>query len=153
MGDFKNLDKLIKALKGKVPVAKVGILGSHAVRTAEEKKEMGPNNAEVGATHEFGTSKLPQRSFLRVPITENLQKYLEKSGALDKNVILQAIKDNSLFTFVKKLGAIGEAISLDSFDSGGFGKWKPSNMEFKKNKQTLVETQQLRNSISSEVKE
>ena len=50
------------------------------------------------------------------------------------------------------MGAVGESIVQDAFSTGGFGKWKPSRMENKQTKQTLVETQQLRNSITSDVK-
>lgn len=143
-----GLDKLLKALKSKPPVARVGILGSKNARSGKEN-----SNATVGAAHEFGTSKLPMRSFLRVPLTDNLQKYMEKSGLLDKEAMELVIKQGSLVPWIKKVAIIGESIVLDAFSSGGFGKWKPSNMDKKLVKMTLVETQQLRNAITSEVKE
>lgn len=143
-----GLDKLLKALKSKPPVARVGILGSKNARSGKEN-----SNATVGAAHEFGTSKLPMRSFLRVPLTDNLQKYMEKSGLLDKEAMELVIKQGSLVPWIKKVAIIGESIVLDAFSTGGFGKWKPSNMDKKLVKMTLVETQQLRNAITSEVKE
>lgn len=146
-----GLDKLIRALKKEPPKTRVGVLGSKTVRTSQEGAS--PSNAEIGAAHEFGTTTLPQRSFLRIPISENLQKYMEKSGAFTKEAIQQVLADGSLVPYMKKVATIAEAIVAEAFNTGGFGKWKPSKMDSKKVKQTLVETQQLRNSITSEVKE
>lgn len=145
----EGLDKLLKALKKKPPVAQVGVLGDKNARSG-----LVNSNATVGAAHEFGTTKSPQRSFLRVPITDNLQKYMERAGEpFWKAAIKDIIKAGALTEWAKRLGLIGETIVGDAFDSGGFGKWKPSNMKNKKVQQTLVETQQLRNSITSRVVE
>lgn len=146
----KELDALIKALKGKLPMGRVGVLGQKGVRA---NPKAGPSNAEVGASHEFGTDKLPIRSFLRVPISDNLQKYLENSGAFDKEALKKVVSTATVVEWLKKVCVVAEAIVADAFNSGGFGKWTPSDMTHKKNHQTLVETQQLRNSITSEVKE
>lgn len=152
-----GLDKIIKALGVKAPKARVGILGDDSIRGAGEgntqKKQSGPTNAEIGAAHEYGTSELPQRSFLRVPISEHLAKRLEQAGLTDKDTLKQVIAQGSLLPWLKKVAIEAEGIVAEAFDTGGFGKWKPSNMDNKKNHQTLVETQQLRNSITSEVKE
>lgn len=142
-----GLDAILKAMEDKLPVAKVGILGD------KNQREGDNSNAEVGARAEFGIG-VDQRSFLRTPIIENFQKYLDKAmSKKDKDDVKEIIKEKSLISFVKRLGVIGEAVVLDAFDTGGFGKWKPSNMKYKKNHQTLVETQQLRNSITSEIEE
>lgn len=148
--DKRKLDQLIKALKGKLPVARVGVL---AGKTQRQDGDL--NNATIGAKHEFGdpSEDLPVRSFLRVPISEKMQKYLEKSGAFTEDALKKVIQDGSIYNYIQKFGIVGEAIVQDAFDSGGFGQWKPSIMKFKKTKQTLVETQQLRKSITSEVKE
>ena len=150
----KGLDKLLKAL-GRLPRARVGVLGDKAVRGASEhdgeKKESGPTNAEIGAAHEYGTSTLPQRSFLRVPISDNLSKALDNAGLMDKDAVKKVLAEGSVVPWLKKIAIVAEDIVLQAFDNGGFGKWKPSNMKNKTNHQTLVETQQLRNSITSEV--
>lgn len=141
-----GLDTMIKLLGDKLPVAKVGILGLDNARSSG-----GYTNSEIGTFHEFGTSKLPERSFLRIPISEHLKKYMEKAGAFTEDTIQKVIKQKSLIPFVTNLGFVGVQIVGDAFATGGFGKWKPSNMTHKKVEMTLVETQQLRNSISSEV--
>jgi len=152
-----GLDKILKALGGKPPKARVGILGDKAVRGASEeggeKMQSGATNAEIGAAHEYGTSTLPQRSFLRIPISENLKNKLANAGLTSKDVLKQVIATGSVVPWLKLVAAEAEGIVLEAFDTGGFGKWKPSNMTGKTNHQTLVETQQLRNSITSEVDE
>lgn len=55
---------------------------------------------------------------------------------------------------MRQIGVTAEGIVLEAFDSNGFGKWAPLNpatLAAKKNHQTLVETQQLRNAILHEV--
>lgn len=147
MLNTKVLDKILKGLK-KPPVAAVGVMGDHAHR-----KEGEETNASIGARHEFGTDKLPIRSFLRVPLTNKMSEFLEKSGAFDQESLDEIIRTGSLEAWVKKIGVVGEAVVLEAFNTGGFGEWKPSDMTHKKVHQTLVETQQLRNSITSEVRE
>lgn len=145
-----GLDKLMKALKD-VPVVHVGILGG-GERTSQNGQQS-LTNASVGAIAEFGTSKTPVRSWLRVPLIEHLDKRLQESGILKQAALKDIIKTGSFVQVMAKVGIISEAIIADGFDSGGFGKWPPSKMSGKKNHQTLVETQQLRNSVTSEVQD
>ncbi len=146
--NIKNLEKILKAFKAKPVVARVGILGESGRRQSS-----GKTNAEIGACHEFGTTTLPVRSFLRLPISSLMQKYLDNSGAFDKDVLKEVVAKATFTPWIKKMAVVAESIVSDAFDSGGFGTWAPSNMARKQNHQTLVETQQLRNSITSEVKE
>lgn len=143
-----GLQKLLKALTSNPPIARVGILGDTTSRSGGSL-----NNATIGSFHEFGTSKVPVRSFLRVPIATKLENELKKSGAFTPEALTQVIKTKSLKPWVEKVAICAVGVVLDGFDTGGFGDWKPSNMTRKKIKQTLVETQQLRNSITYDIKE
>lgn len=145
--NVKPLEKLLKALKAKPVFGRIGILGKDQ-RQGEEV-----TNAEVGAFHEFGTSQLPVRSFLRIPITERLNKELVKAGGVDEDTMKEVVRTGTVVPWIKKILIVAEGIVIDAFDTGGFGKWPPSNMANKTNHQTLVETAQLRNSITTEVKE
>lgn len=109
-------------------------------------------NAAIGALHEFGSEKLPIRSFLRMPINDQLQKFLEKSGAFDKTVLEEIVKSGSIYAWMVRVGIVAEQVVLEAFNTGGFGKWEASQMDHKQTKQTLVETQQLRNAITSETR-
>lgn len=149
----KALDQLIKAFKGKLPVARIGILGSKTPNRRSDGEANVPNNATVGLAHEFGTHTLWARSFLRMPLRDYLQKYLEKQTNLfSKETLNQVIQEGSIIKWIKLLGVAGEAVIAEAFATGGFGKWPSSKMQYKDNHQTLVETQQLRNSITSDVK-
>lgn len=145
--DTKNLDKLVRALKkGAKASVKIGIFGDNAPRQDGEL-----NNATIGAFHEFGTSTLPQRSFLRMPINSYLGKELEQNGALDEATLKDVVRGNNIKPWLDKVAITAEGVVQDAFDSGGFGTWQPSDMSGKKNQQTLVETAQLRNSITTKV--
>ncbi len=152
--DTKGLDKLAKALKQSQPKARVGILGEKAIRSnSGGKAGEGLTNAEVGLFHEMGTSTLPVRSFLRLPMTTIYAKRLEQSGAFDKAALIEVLKTASFRPWLLKAAVIAEQVVLGAFDTGGYGTWVPSNMRNKKVHMTLVESQQLRNSITSEVAE
>jgi hypothetical protein len=146
----KGLASLIRALGAlTLPKARVGVLGGKTTRTQQGSAE---TNASIGAKHEFGEENMPIRSFLRMPITNELQKFLENSKAFTPEVLQEVIRSGSIEAWLKKVGVVAEAVVMEAFNTGGFGHWKPSNMANKKNHQTLVETKQLRDSITSEVK-
>lgn len=142
----KKLQQLIKAFKD-VPKVRVGVLGGKDARN-----DKGPTNAEIGAAHEFGTEVLPRRSFLREPITDHLQSKMQERGAFDAEALAEVIRSGTIRPYVQKIAILCEEIVGEAFATGGFGKWQPSDMTHKKVHQTLVESQQLRNSITSEVK-
>jgi phage gpG-like protein len=146
----RGLDALLKALKGRQPKARVGILGSKAFR-----KGLGPTNAEIGAAHEFGTSSLPQRSFLRIPLHDHLEKEMQRSNLFSPVVLANVVKNKNVIPWLEQMAIAAEAVVADAFDSGGFGKWPAwSNPSYKNaTGMVLVDSQQLRNSITSEVKE
>lgn len=154
-----GLDQLLKALKqAKPPVVRVGIVGDkngpHAAKDGQHPRNL-PTVAEVGAVHEYGSPArgIPQRSFLRVPLTDMLGKEMEASGAISDDATKDVIKAGSLIPYLKKIAILAERIVLGAFDSGGYGKWpawKDPNYTNNAN-QLLVDTQQLRNSITSTV--
>lgn len=156
-----GLDRVIRSLKGTLPSVKVGILGDTNSRSSQvqgmdskfTKVVNSVTNAEVGAAHEFGTSKLPKRSFLRMPLLEKLDTYLENSKAFDADVLKKVVTDASIIWWMKKVAITCEVVIADAFDTAGFGKWKPWKRGRTNNSgKILVDTTQLRDSITSEVK-
>jgi hypothetical protein len=150
--DFKieGLDKLLKALKSPSASIRVGILGKGGARSAGKQ-----TNAGIGRVHEFGLGHCPKRSFLREPLADNLKNEMESAGAFDKDTLKEVVSKGTMLAWCQKVAVLAEGIVLKAFDSNGYGKWaalKPSTLAHKKNAQTLVETGQLRNSITSEVK-
>lgn len=153
--NIKGLDQLLKALKQRPPICRIGILGNSDSRSGKGKQKA-TTNSIVGAAHEFGAPgrNLPQRSFLRVPLADNLEKYLEQSGAFDKKVFDEVIAQGSVIPWLKKVAATAQAVVSDAFDTKGFGKWPPWKNPGYTNEggSLLVDTQQLRDSITTEVK-
>ena len=153
----KGLDALIKAL-GKPPSVRVGIMGEkasaiHEVEPGAPQPKKPLTNAQVGAFHELALDESRQRSFLRVPIMEHIDTELKKAGLLGRENIKNLIATKSLFQIMELVGFVAEGIVMEAFSTGGFGKWKPSIMKYKKNKQTLLETTQLAQSVTSQVQE
>lgn len=144
----RNLRQVMKALKT-MPVAKIGILADSGKNP--RKGEDAPNNATVGAAHEYGTSRLPVRSFLRQPLSENLERFLEASDAFSKQALAEVVRLGTMRPWMEKMAIVAEEVVAGAFDTGGYGQWQPSDMTNKTNYQTLVETTQLRDSITSEV--
>ncbi len=147
-----GLDAILKQFKeAKIPKIQIGILGDKDARTGKAK-----SNATVGAAHEYGAParNLPMRSFLRVPLTDHLNEFLKKSEIFKPEVLRDVIRTKKLNPWMQKIGIVGEAVVQEAFASGGFGKWPAltsRTMSKKQNDQILVETGQLRDSITSRV--
>lgn len=152
--ELKGLDQLVKALKAKPPLVRIGVLGN-ASRPRKGRKT--PTNAEIGAVHEFGApgKGIPQRSFLRIPLSENLNKEIESAGLLDKETLAQVIKSGSMVPWMKQVAISAEAVVDDAFETAGDGKWPSWKNPNYKNEggMLLVDSGSLRESIASEVKE
>lgn len=164
--DTSGLENLIKSLEQKATL-KVGILGSSS------PNEDGLTNAYIGSLHEYGytgeiperidkngkkisayTLTIPQRSFLRMPLAEKLQKKLEESNFYKPKSIRNMVKDGDIKPTLERIGIVAVSTILDAFDTEGFNKWQPlaaRTLSRKKVKQILTETQSLRDSISYEV--
>lgn len=147
--NVKGLDQLLKALKTKPPVCRVGVLGEKDARTGKV-----PSNASVGAAHEFGTSKMTKRSFLRMPLTDHLSQTMESYGLTDQDTLKAVVKEGSIRPWLLKVAKAAETTVAEAFATGGFGKWAPwKNENYTNNTgEILTDTKQLRDSITSEVK-
>lgn len=158
---LEALDKLIKACKERPPTIRIGILGGSDSRETQVQQKDGSfktdvsSNATIGAAHEFGTSRLPMRSFLRMPLMDKLGKELDKqSEAFGKQALKDVIASGKWTLLFNRIAKLGVAVILDAFASNGFGKWAPWKTKGYSNNtgNILVDSQQLRNSITSDVK-
>lgn len=131
-----KLTKLVKALKKKIPVAQVGIFGD-------------PRNATIGAFHEFGTSKIPERSFLREPLIEDLPREVGKEGSFTAPLLSKVMSEGTLGPWVDQLGQLGLKAVKNNFAMAGQGNWAPKQDGGK----LLYETGQLQNAVTYRVVE
>lgn len=146
--DDRAMRKLMNILGGKIPEFELGILGN-APRADGEK-----TNAEIGAKHEFGLDGMQVRSWLRMPLTEQFEKTMVKAQPFTPQSLKDVIQSNSLLPWVKKMTIVGEAVVQEAFATEGFGKWPKHSAGYTNNTgQVLVDTQQLRKSVTSKVTE
>lgn len=116
--NIDGLENLMKNLKKDWRV-RVGIMGSKA--SAQHDSKSGLTNVEIGTFHEFGTSKMPQRSFLMMPLQEKLSEEIPK---MKKVIFKQFFVKNSAEQFFYDLGSKALDIIESAFNSNGFGQWK-----------------------------
>ena len=147
-GDFSQLEELAANLSKDYSVD-VGILGSEATT-----QEGGNTLAGIGAQHEFGVPTamppIPRRSFIRFPI-ETGQRQIESDVGKNYQKHMEKGNVKGIFT---DIGLACEARIQDAFDSGGFGEWQqlsPITIELKGSSAILIDTGQLRQSITSQV--
>lgn len=146
------LNKFAESISKK-HIVKVGILGNK-----DNRKEAGLSNATVGLAHEFGTftgkkEKIPKRSFLRMPLTTKSQSILKY---LDNNKTLKLVGEGNFRQVFKNLGIACEKVIQEAFETSGWGSWAPNTrmtVALKKSKKPLIDTAQLRRSITSKVED
>lgn len=141
--DTRKLQELLKAIKGNKSMARVGILASGAARGGN-----GPNNATIGAYQEFGTSTIPSRSFLLMPLVLFMKKKLAGAKGFDEATYKKVLETKSTVPWMEKIGKIAVELITEAFDTAGFGMWQPDRSP---KHPPLVESGRLRDSISSEV--
>ena len=156
---IENSKKINKAY------VKVGVLAAKSGREASKDTEDNENltNVEIGLLHEFGDVEgeiekfgsyeeaVPIRSFIKMPL-EHKKDFLLKS--MNKKMIKAALVMGNVKKALEILGVEAENVIQEAFESGGFGKWAPlapSTIEKKGSAAILIETGQLRRSISSQV--
>lgn len=131
----------------------VGIFADHAARTPKDEFDEGLTNVEIGAKHEFGSIRegIPARSFLDMPLRTELPSIVRT----DSTDLVTAFVEDGPKAMLERIGFMGEAAIQEAFDTSGFGTWAPNNPETVQRKgssKPLIDTEQLRESISSRVK-
>lgn len=145
--NMKPMKGFLKNIKKPVGV-KVGVLGSTDAREGEPI-----TNAQVGLKNEFGSvsENIPARSFLRMPL-ETKEKELEQT--FSQPDVKKMILKGDIKGAMTELGFTAEKIIDDAFKSRGFGSWKPNapyTIAKKGSSEPLIDTSQLRRSITSKV--
>lgn len=151
--EFKKLQNLINFIRNDMPAVKVGILGESAKRT-----QGGINNAEIGFVNEFGKMtghpKIPARSFLRMPLSMHFMDKVKEKKSLSSKEFEKAITNGKADDFARKVGLVAEEVIQEAFSTNGYGNWKPNapyTVEKKGSSSPLIDTGQLRRSITSRI--
>lgn len=159
--DNKELNNIMRLLKEDY-ILRVGIMGSDA--TAQDHKKSNVTNAELGTFHEFGTSKMPQRSFLFKPLEQEMQFTNPEMKELKNTVFKQFFIKKAPKEFFEDIGTKALNTIEAAFNTNGFGEWTPlttstekhfSKARKRNNKkngyQILTDTGKLRRSISMKI--
>jgi len=109
-------------------------------------EENGTPMAVVAAAHEFGAPSrgIPERSFLRVSLTMNAEKYVNFNRALMPRII------NGQIGFEQALGLLGEMAKGDvqRFIATNTYQLKPATIKRKGSSKALIDTGNMRQSIT-----
>jgi phage gpG-like protein len=147
---FKEVRRKFAALNVK-PYVKIGVQGTEAEARKEARTPEGGNSlqgitvVEVATFHEFGTSNVPQRSFLRDTIDEKQRSYMRIAQVLSGEII-DGKRDP-----IQALNLLGEKIKTDvvqRITDGIPPELAPETIERKGSDVPLIDTGQLRQSIS-----
>lgn len=138
--NLKPLENIIKAMRpDAIPKIYVGIGSSNVARSGGSS-----DNLTIGTAHEFGTSSIPKRSFLREPLSIQFSKKLDSSNQFSKKSVEEIAQKQTLKPWFDKIAGIALGTVHEGFATQGFGKWPPDKVQ---DHQTLVDTGQLRDSI------
>lgn len=149
--DVRINDAKLKEIVSELEMNKVsvGIIGDAGMRTDSS----GVSTLEKGLKNEFGSisERIPERSFLRKPITAKLPEEKPKM----QNMLLGAVEDGEYKKFFQKVGNLGVRIVDDAFATRGFGRWAENSKKTLKKKapatEPLIWHGELRKSISYKV--
>lgn len=112
---------------------------------AGKKEADGTSLALVAASNEFGTSKIPERPFLRTGINDNMPKFVQTSAVLLRQFASGSMSEDHA------LGVVGlqaaAAVKTKIID-GPFAANAPSTIRRKKSSRPLVDTGNLRQTIT-----
>lgn len=148
------ISRIINLLSGnRLPKVKVGILASTNQRAQDTQ-----TNAQIGFTNEFGKftgyPKIPQRSFIRMPLNLYFNDRLRQKKSLTGKEFEKALKDGKIEDFARKIGLVAEEVIQEAFETRGWGKWPknaPLTVALKGSDAPLIDTGQLRRAITSKV--
>ena len=146
----KLMRRLRKQSKGKPKAVKVGIQGALAVEKGNRKGEI--TNVNLAAIHEFGIQdkepKIPSRSFIRSTFDKKEKEYRKQLTKIEVDA-LKGRKSVDAGLFQLGLVAVGDI--QDTIDRGIPPPLEDSTSDRKGHTLPLVETGELRGSISSEL--
>ena len=109
------------------------------------------NNATIAATHELGapSKNIPARPFLVPVVQGNSQKYVGLMAQGFKNALRDQEKIKRVY---EKIGLVISNDVKDYIVSGNFVPLKQSTIDAKGSSKPLINTGELRNSITYEVR-
>lgn len=118
----------------------------------EREKSSGVTNAELGIIHEFGAPErgIPERSFMRSTAEEESKNVAKLAGIQIKKSLNSEISAYDAFSVI---GNYLQVKIVDKITEGNFEENTKETIKRKKSSKPLIDTGQLRASITYEIKE
>lgn len=115
-------------------------------------REGGISQAELAAVMEFGDEErgLVERSYLRSTLSEKKQKYTDNMAKQTKKVVKDGIDPKAAFALVGEDAAADVKMKITN---GDFAPLKEATIKRKGSSKPLIDEGQLRQDISSEVRD
>lgn len=135
---------------------KIGVLGSEATQAKEvnaggvHHSELGLTLVEVATFNEFGTERIPERSFIRGTVDTYRSRYVEQT----KQLYAKVCDPGGSMTVQQALAIMGMVIQGDiqaRISAGIMPANAPSTVRQKGSSTPLIDTGQLRQSIRYKV--
>ena len=122
----------------------IGIQGAEASQVHEGDKKI--TNLDVAVANEFGRGHIPERSFIRASLQANKDTYRDAGTKIYKNIIRSPKVD--ITPLLEKLGAKASADMKNYMVELRDPPNAPSTIARKKSSNPLIDTGQLKNSIT-----
>lgn len=163
---FKITDKGVKDLAkdffGKSVSVKVGVFGAKGAEKVKPREEGQPapnlTMVELATIHEFGTGKIPERSFIRSYFDAEFDSLMGVLRKLIEKAIARAVQTGKPITAAeqkKVLDTVGAYMVGRIQERIASGAIKPplaeTTIDRKGSSKPLIDTGQLRSSITFEV--
>lgn len=115
------------------------------------RNDSGINNATLAAIHEFGSpaNKIPQRSFLRKPLSNNKANLANLAKNLISQVFTEQITIDTALSFI---GEEAKNISKEAITNEISPALNSKTIKRKKSSKPLIDTGQLLNAITYEIR-
>lgn len=148
----KGLKKIVKTFAEvkEQSFVKVGIQEGEGVHEDVNGGEESTTVAQVGTVHEFGDPDrgIPERSFIRGPITKNMARIKEFSSKLYMKVVLGKM---SIADALALLGEMVQSEIITEIDAGIGPALDPKTVARKGSSKQLIDSGQLKQSIRYKV--
>ena len=140
--DGKFLDRLKKVLTGKRErIVNVGF-------PASAKEPDGASTAMIAAVHEYGNEHVPERSFMRTSLQKNRGRY----SALNEQNLKKVLNGGmSVDAALGQLGLMASSDIKEQIKNGSFAPLKQATIKRKGSSKPLIDTGQMRQSVTYEL--
>jgi hypothetical protein len=121
------------------------------IPTSTNARQGASNNATIAAAHEMGAPSrgIPARPFLIPTMQNNAEKYTNLLAQGFRNALQDKEKAAEVY---EKIGLVASSDVKDYIVSGQFVPLKESTIDRKGSSKPLIDTGEMRNSISYEVR-